>query len=159
MIREMKDTDLQTVVDILGEAIYEGKSTFRYEVPKTSDFDNDAIKELRYVYEEDGKVLGWILIHRFSSRPAYSGVGEVSIYISKEARGKGVGRALMEKLISECPKFGYWTLTSNIFEVNKASIKLHESMGFRYIGYRERVAKDFFGNWMNVCIYEKRFSD
>ena len=90
-----------------------------------------------------------------SSRCVYGGVGEVSVYISDKSRGKGVGKLLMQHLIEESEKAGYWTIQSGIFPENMASIKLHEKVGFRYIGKRERVGK-IHGVWKDNLLFEKR---
>jgi phosphinothricin acetyltransferase len=87
----------------------------------------------------------------------YGGVAEVSVYISAKKRGKGVGEILMEHLILASEKAGFWTLQSGIFPENLGSIKLHEKVGFRYIGKRERVGK-IHGVWKDNLLFEKRSS-
>ena len=69
---------------------------------------------------------------------------------------RGIGKKLMAALEEEAEKAGCWTLFSVVFEVNKPSLALHEACGFRTIGYRERIAKDRFGNWQNTIHLEKR---
>ncbi|MGC1515742.1 MAG: N-acetyltransferase family protein, partial [Maribacter sp.] len=88
-------------------------------------------------------------------RCVYGGVAEVSVYVSEKSRGKGVGSILLERLISESEKEGIWTLQSGIFPTNGASIKLHETIGFRRIGKRERVGK-LHGQWMDNILFERR---
>jgi phosphinothricin acetyltransferase len=82
-------------------------------------------------------------------------VAEVSVYIGSNSRGKGVGKQLMQQLISESEEAGFWTLQSGIFPENKASVKLHETVGFRYIGKRERVGK-IHGAWKDNLLFERR---
>ena len=107
------------------------------------------------IAEQDGEVMGWAALSPVSSRCVYGGVGEVSVYISNKSRGKGIGKLLMEQLIRESEEAGYWTIQSGIFPENTASIKLHEKMGFRYIGKRERVGK-IHGVWKDNLLFEKR---
>jgi phosphinothricin acetyltransferase len=82
-------------------------------------------------------------------------VAEVSVYIGPEHRGKGVGKSLMEAMIASSEAMGLWTLQSGIFPENLGSIKLHEKMGFRYIGKRERVGK-LDGVWKDNLLFERR---
>ncbi|MBT8205097.1 MAG: GNAT family N-acetyltransferase, partial [Eudoraea sp.] len=83
------------------------------------------------------------------------GVAEVSVYVSEQARGRGIGKALMEMLISSSELEGYWTLQAGIFPENTPSIRLHEKVGFRLIGRREKIGKRN-GVWYDNVIYERR---
>ena len=154
MIREMADSDTEAVLAILNEAILEGTSTSRYTCPTKDEWETSLLRKCRYVYDENGKILGFVVLHQFSVRPCYSGVGEISIYVASEARGKGIGRLLMRKLIDESAKQGFWTLTSNIFATNVASCRLHEALGFRRVGCRKDFLKTIRGEWMSTVIYE-----
>ena len=66
---------------------------------------------------------------------------------------RGMGTALLTKLMAEAEKLGYWTLYSAIFSVNTGSIRLHEKYGFRVIGTRKKIAKDRFGNWESIGLF------
>ena len=92
----------------------------------------------------DGKVAGWCAISPTSSREVYKGVVEVSIYVDVDCRSRGLGEALLERLCEESEEKGYWCLYASIFSVNEASIRLHKKLGFREIGYREKIAKYCF---------------
>ena len=156
ILREMTDSDTESVLSILNEAILEGNSTSRYTCPTKEEWEESLIRTCRYVYEENGEVLGFVVLHPFSKRPCYSGVAEISIYIAAKARRKGIGKLLLQKVVEESPKHGFWSLTSNIYETNTASRRLHEILGFRKVGYRERLMKTRNGEWMSVVIYELR---
>ncbi len=158
MIREMENKDKDGVLSIYSEAIEEGKSTFTKVCPKWPDFSNAHLPYLRYVYEEDGKIMGWVAVSRVYGAPAYDGYLEESIYVRKECRGKGIGKALLSHLIRESEKMGIWSLYGCIFKTNTASIALHEKMGFRIIGERDRPAKDISGNWLSTVQVERRSS-
>ena len=127
--------------------------------PSFDEWDATYLKDCRLVSVLDGKVVGWIAIRPTSTREAYWGVVEVSIYIDDAYQGQGVGTALLNALIEESEKCGFWTLYSAIFSINTASIALHKKCGFREIGYRERITKDRFGNWQNTTIMERRRKD
>lgn len=158
MIREMKREDWPYVEEIYKQGMEHGISTFNTECPSYEEWDAGHIRECRFVSEEDGRVVGWTTISPVSGRCAYRGVVEVSIYIADEYQGKGIGTKLLQRLCEESEKAGYWSLYSAIFSINEASIALHKKCGFREIGYRERIAKDKFGNWQNTTLMERRSS-
>ena len=87
MIREMERRDSDSVLSIYDEAIKEGKSTFKKETPSWPDFSNSHLQYLRFVYEENGIVLGWIAVSRIYGGPAYDGYLEESIGSSRKAEG------------------------------------------------------------------------
>lgn len=156
IIREMMDSDWEAVRNIYEQALLEGKSTFQTVSPDYEQWNNGHLKDCRYVAELDGMIVGWAAISATSAREVYKGVVEVSIYIVKEARGQGVGSSLMERLCQESESKGYWCLYAAIFAINKASIQLHQKFGFREIGYREKIAKDRFGEWQDTILLERR---
>lgn len=156
LLRDMTDSDTEKVLSILNEAIIEGNSTSRYVCPTKEEWEDSLIRECCYVYEENDEVLGFVVLHPFSKRPCYCGVAEISIYIASKARGRGVGKLLLQKEIDESKKHGFWSLTSNIYITNEASCRLHEALGFRKVGYRDRLMKTINGEWMSVVIYELR---
>lgn len=102
-----------------------------------------------------GSVLGWVACRPTSARPVYAGVVEESIYIAPAARGQGVGRALLTRLIASTESAGIWTVQSGIFPENRTSLALHKSAGFRVIGTRERIG-EHFGRWRDVVLVERR---
>ncbi len=154
-IRPMKPTDWEQVSQIYAEGMDTGFATFETAVPGYENWDKAHIISCRLVAIENGIVLGWVALSPVSGRCVYGGVGEVSVYVSAKSRGKGVGKALMERLIRESENAGFWTLQSGIFPENKGSIRLHEKVGFRYIGRRERVGK-LHGVWKDNLLFEKR---
>ena len=87
MIREMQKADWNRVSEIYQQALLEGKSTFNTVCPDYDEWDNNHIKDCRYVAEIDDMVVGWIAISPTSSREAYKGVVEVSIYIDNKYQG------------------------------------------------------------------------
>ena len=158
MIREMRDEDWGTVAEIYKQGLVEGTSTFNTECPSFTEWNEGHVKNCRFVFEEEGKVVGWIALSPSSSRCAYKGCVEMSVYVDRNYRGHGIGTALVNTIIREAEKDGYWSIYSAIFSINKASIALHKKCGFREIGYRERIAKDRFGKWQNTTLMEYRAS-
>ena len=158
MIRKMLDTDWTRVAEIYKQGMESCIATFNTECPSFEEWDKSHIKECRYVYEDNGIVVGWISISPTSSRCVYRGVAEMSIYNDSAHKGKGIGTALVNHLIKESQKLGYWSIYSAIISINKASIALHKKCGFREIGYRERIAKDIHGEWQNTTLMEYRAS-
>lgn len=156
MIRTMKESDWEEMMAIYRQSLEKGDVTFRTECPSYEEWDKSHIKECRFVYEEDGKVVGYTMIAPTSSRDSYRGVVEVSIFVDEKHCKMGIGTALLSKLMEAARAEGYWTLYSAIFSVNEGSIKLHKKCGFRVIGIREKIAKDKFGNWQSTTIMEWR---
>jgi phosphinothricin acetyltransferase len=101
-------------------------------------------------------MVGWIAVGPTSSRSAYRGAVEVSIYIDESYQRRGIGYELMHHIIGMAPDYGIWSLYAAIISINEASIEFHRKCGFREIGYRERIAKDRFGRWQNSTLIELR---
>ena len=154
-IRPMKDSDWTAVSAIYADGIKTGYATFETSVPSYEEWNSNHLSSCRFVAEREGKVVGWAALSPVSSRCVYGGVGEVSVYVDSEHHGLGIGKILMKHLILNSEKDGLWTLQSGIFPENTGSIKLHEKVGFRKIGYREKVGK-LNGEWKDNLLFERR---
>ncbi|HEX5970020.1 MAG TPA: GNAT family N-acetyltransferase [Intrasporangium sp.] len=144
------------VLEIYAAGIAEGDATFESAAPTWDEFDSTRLGAHRYVaLDEHGVVLGWVAVTPVSARSAYAGVVEHSVYVHPEARGRGVGRALLEALIASTEAAGIWTIQSGIFPENTASLALHRRAGFREVGIRERVGRHN-GEWRDVVLLERR---
>jgi len=155
IIRPMKADDWKAVSQIYAEGIATGLATFEKTVPTYESWDLAHMKSCRLVAVQANLILGWAALSPVSSRCVYGGVAEVSVYTGKDSRGMGIGKLLMETLIAESEKEGIWTLQSGIFPENKGSIRLHEKVGFRHIGKRERVG-NLDGIWKDNVLFERR---
>ncbi len=157
------------VREIYREGIATGNATFATEVPDWEKWDSSHRNKCRLVALEprdeaigevliplDGaKVLGWAALSPVSSRVVYSGIAEVSVYVAAAARGRGVGKELLQVLVRESEVNGIWTLQAGIFPENSASITLHKSCGFRKVGVRRRIGK-LGDTWRDVILMERR---
>jgi len=153
-LRELRPGDWPAVRAIYEDGIRGGDATFETETPSWEAW-NAAHPELRLVAESDGQVVGWAALSPASPRHCYRGVGEVSVYVAGAARGAGLGRALLERLVERSEQAGYWTLTAGVFPENETSLRLHKACGFREVGVRERLGESG-GVWRDVVLLERR---
>lgn len=151
----MEESHWTTVSEIYKQGIETGNATFQLEVPTYTDWNKSHLKTCRFVCLFNNQVIGWTALSPVSNRCVYDGVAEVSVYVNSEFTGKKIGTKLLEKLISESEKNGIWTLQAGIFPENIPSIKIHKNLGFREIGYREKIGK-LKGLWRNTLLFEKR---
>jgi len=154
-IKTLAEQDYPAVAAIYQEGIATGNATFATAAPSWSDWDRAHTKSCRLAAEADGKVLGWAALTPVSDRCVYAGVAEVSVYIAEAARGRGIGRQLLEAVIAESEQNNIWTLEARIFPENTASLKLHENCGFKPVGRREKLGK-MNELWRDVLLLERR---
>ncbi|MFE2047680.1 GNAT family N-acetyltransferase [Streptomyces sp. NPDC059459] len=144
------------VLAIYRLGIDEGNATFETTAPHWEEFDTTKLSEHRYVaLDATGSVLGWVAAVPVSDRCAYAGVVEHSVYVHPDARGHGIGAALLRELIRSTEAAGIWTIQSGIFPENTASLSLHQKAGFRIVGTRERIGQHQ-GLWRDVVLIERR---
>ena len=143
------------VLEIYGHGIASGMATFETKVPNWETFNLKYLSHSRIIALDGNEPVGWAALTPVSVRECYSGVAEVSVYVHQQHQRKGIGRTLLEELINVSEQNGIWSLLSVIHEENRASIHLHEQCGFRYIGYRERIAQ-LDGIWRTTVMLEKR---
>lgn len=155
VIAPMQPGHWEAVRKIYEEGIATGNATFQRSAPTWQEWDISHVQHSRFVALEDNEVLGWAALTPVSSRCVYAGVGEVSVYVSENARGKGVGKLLLSELVADSERNGYWTLQSGIFPENTASVKIHEACGFRIIGTREKIGQ-MDGVWRDNLFLERR---
>lgn len=155
-IREMNREDWNQVAEIYYEGIKTEKVTFQSTVPTYEEWDNGHIKSCRLVAYAQDKILGWASLGKYSDRCVYAGIADVSIYIGDNYKKMGIGTELLKQLIILSEENNFWSLQSVIIEENIGSIKLHEKLGFRKIGYKEKIGKMKNGKWHNLVLMELR---
>lgn len=156
-LRPMEASDWPRVRCIYEEGIATGHATFESEAPSWEDWDRKHIQSCRVVAEDGGRVVGWASLWPASDRCVYGGVAEVSVYVSGEAQGMGLGTQLLRELVKASEENGYWTLQAGIFPENRGSVRIHEKCGFRILGTRERLGK-MGHTWRDVLLMERRSS-
>ena len=156
----MQADDWAEVKRIYTEGIATGDATLEREAPDFSHFDRSHRHDCRLVARRApaGPVLGWTALTAYSSRRVYAGVAWESVYVGADARGQGVGRALLEALIPASEAVGLWTLLAGVLADNEASLALHEAVGFRRVGVQHRMGRDTTGRWRDVVLLERRSS-
>lgn len=155
-VREAAPEDWPEIAAIYAAGIATGNATFETEVPSWEAWDASH-PGLRLVAEDAGEVVGWATLTPVSSRCCYRGVGENSVYVAERARGRGVGRRLLEALVERAEADGFWTIETGVFPENTASVALHLRCGFRIVGTRERLG-ELDGVWRDVLFLERRSS-
>jgi len=151
----MQPHDWEAVKTIYEEGIQTGNATFEQQAPAWEVWDKDHLQQIRITAKENDKVVGWAALSPVSGRCVYAGVAEVSVYVSADARGKGLGKQLLQQLVAASETHDLWTLQAGIFPENTASVKMHEACGFRIIGRREKIGK-MNGVWRDTLLLEKR---
>lgn len=154
-IRVLTPDDWPAVERIYAEGIATRLATFETVTPSWDEFDTGRLPGHRLVAVEDGEVVGWAALSPTSRRECYAGVVEHSVYVAEKARGRGIGRALLEALVASADRAGLWTIQTSIFPENGASLALHERVGFRVVGRRERIAQ-LDGAWRDTVLLERR---
>lgn len=161
IIRELRPQDWSAVEAIYREGIDAGNATFEENPPTWQAFDDGKIRDARLVAVDDtGSVVGWAAASPVSSRAAYRGLVEHSVYVADMARGRGVGRDLLQAFLEAADEAGYWMVQSSIFPENTASLALHERAGFRTVGRRQAIALMTYGphagRWRDTVLVEWR---
>ncbi|MGW5671797.1 N-acetyltransferase family protein [Micromonospora sp. NPDC003776] len=155
-IRPMGDDDADAVLEVYRLGIATGNATFETEPPSWEKFAASRLPGHRWVaVDPTGLMLGWVACSAVSDRCVYAGVVEHSVYVHPDARGRGVGRRLLDALIASTEQAGIWTIQSGVFPENTASLALHAACGFRVVGTRERVGRHH-GTWRDVTLIERR---
>nr|WP_318987648.1 GNAT family N-acetyltransferase [Cellulomonas iranensis] len=159
-VAAMRDEHAPGVLDAYATGIATGVATFQAQPPTWQEFDTGHLADHRYVALDGDDVLGWVAVSPVSGRCVYAGVVEHSVYVAPAARGRGVGRLLLGRLLDSARDGGLWTVQAGVFPQNAASLALHAAAGFRVVGTRERLGLmthgPHAGRWLDVVLLEKR---
>ena len=151
----MLPADWLQVRRIFLEGIATGHATFETDAPSWEKWNDAHLAFARLVARAGSDVKGWAALSPVSTRRVYAGVAETSVYVGRDSRGQGIGRALLAALIQAAESNGTWTLQAGVFPENRGSVKLHQTLGFREVGRRERIGK-LNGIWRDTLLLERR---
>lgn len=154
-IRNFEQIDYPAVKKIYQQGINTGNATFQLIAKSWDEWNHSMHSHSRIVAEENGNVLGWAALSPISNREVYSGIAEVSIYISASAQGKGIGQKLLAQLVLESENNNIWMLQAAIFPENVGSLAIHKNNDFRQLGVREKLGK-MNDIWRDVVLMERR---
>ncbi len=153
--RAMSADDLERVREVYAEGVATRLATFETEVPGAAELRDRWLPGHRWVAELDGEVVGFTAVSPTSTRACYAGVGETSVYVAAASRGRGVGKALLHRQVTEADAGGLWTLQTSVFPENRSSLALHRAAGYRTLAVRSRIAR-LDGQWRDTVLLERR---
>ncbi|MCC6321701.1 MAG: N-acetyltransferase [Phycisphaerales bacterium] len=158
-IRLATVADLPAIFDIYDEQVLHGLATFdtvcKTEAERRGWFEGHPAAEYpAFVAEIEGRVVGWASLSRWSDRRAYDRTAEVSEYVHKDFRGRGIGRALLRTLIDSARGRGRKVLLARVGDVNTGSVRYHEQLGFTTVGIMHGVGEKF-GQVLDVRLMER----
>ena len=154
-IRPFVKSDFPSVKGIYQQGIDSGEATFQEQAKDYDVWNESLLPSCRLVAESNRQIIGWAALSSASNRCVYSGIAEVSVYVSSNSQGLGVGNSLLKALIKASEEEGIWTLQAGIFPENKASIHIHSKNGFKVLGIREKLGQ-MNGIWRDIVFMERR---
>ena len=154
--RDATRQDAEAITRIYNQGIEERVATFETRLRSVSDVLAwfDAAYPVVVVEDGAGEIIAFASTSQYRPRQCYDGVAECSIYVDRDARGRGAGRLALDALISAAERSGLWKLLSRVFIENAASRSLCRSAGFREVGIYEKHAR-LDGVWRDVVIVER----
>jgi L-amino acid N-acyltransferase YncA len=147
--------DAPAIARIYNDGIADRIATFETKLRTEADILTwfDGVHPI-VVVEDGGQVIAFVSTSTYRPRACYDGIAEFSVYVAREARGRGVGKLALEYLIQVAAQAGFWKLVSRIFPENQNSLKLVRSLGFREVGVYEKHGQ-LDGIWRDVVIVER----
>ena len=157
-VRNATVNDAAAIAEIYNQGIEDRVATYETE-PRSAEEQQAWLRAIADLYpavvaQIDGEIVGWAGAAPYRARECYRGIGEFSMYVRRDWRGRGVGDLLVAALISEAERLGLWKLLSRIFPFNAASRALCRKHGFREVGVYEKHAR-LDGRWLDVVIVER----
>jgi L-amino acid N-acyltransferase YncA len=147
--------DGEAIAAIYNQGIEDRVATFETRLRNSEDVRTwfDGTHPVVAV-EHEGRLIAFASTSSYRPRECYAGIAEFSVYVAREARGRGAGRVAMEALVREAERAGLWKLVSRVFPENAASLRLLRSVGFRKVGTYQKHAR-LDGEWRDVVIVER----
>lgn len=159
-VRPARRADAPAITAIYNQGIEDRVGTFETEPREVAQIEAWFDHAKAFVSVEDGlgEVVGYAVAHPYADRCCYAGIGEFSVYVRRDRRGLGVGRAAMNALADAAAAAGLWKLLSRVFPENRASLNLMAWSGFKEIGVHEKHGK-LDGVWRDCVIVERVFPE
>ncbi|MBY0362848.1 MAG: GNAT family N-acetyltransferase [Phreatobacter sp.] len=160
ILRAATAADIPAITAIYGPNVAEGIASFEYEVPDAAEMARRqaAVLAAGYPYlvaTIDGEVVGYAYASAYRSRPGYRFACENSVYVAPAAKGRGVGKALLNRLIAECTELGYRQMIAVIGHLgNHGSIALHRTCGFTVVGVLPSIGWKH-GRWIDSVLMQR----
>lgn len=160
LARVARLSDAAAVTAIYNQGIEDRIGTFETEPREVAQIEAwfDHAKAFVAIEDEAGEVVGYAVAHPYADRCCYAGIGEFSVYVRRDQRGRGVGRVAMAALADAARHAGLWKLLSRVFPENRASLNLMAWSGFKEIGVHEKHGK-LDGVWRDCVIVERVFPE
>lgn len=157
-IRSAEIKDLEAIREIYNDAVLNTTATFDTQ-PRTGEqqlewFNKHSVLYPVIVFELVSEIAGWASLSKWSDRIAYAGTAEFSVYVKKEHRKKGIGRALLKHLIDRAVENKLHTIIARIAEANDTSVRMHKQNGFETIGIMKEAGLKF-GRYIDVTLMQK----
>lgn len=159
LIRDAEARDLPAITEIYREAVLNGTATYELDPPDqpemTARFETITGRGYPYIVavNEDGTILGYAYASAFRTRPAYNWLVEDSIYLAPAARGQGIGRALVDELVTRCTALGFRQMVAVIGGSSPASIGVHRAAGFEMCGTLNATGFKL-GQWLDTVFMQ-----
>jgi L-amino acid N-acyltransferase YncA len=159
-VRPATADDASAVAAIYNQGIAERQATFETHARSAKEVAAwlEEGRPFLVATASDGTILGFARLSPYSVRKAYAGIGEHGIYVDPHARGRGVGKLLLQELAAAAEQAGYYKLTSRVFTTNHASLALHRSAGFTEVGIQRRHGR-LDGEWKDTMLVERLLGD
>jgi L-amino acid N-acyltransferase YncA len=159
-VRSAELRDAPAITHIYNQGIEDRVGTFETEPRVVEQIEAWFEHAKAFVTVEDaaGEVMGYAVAHPYADRSCYAGIGEFSVYVRREARGRGVGRLAMAALNAAAREAKPWKLMSRVFPENRASLSLMAWSGYAEIGVHKTHGK-LDGVWRDCVIVEQVFPE
>lgn len=163
-IRNALPADLPAITAIYCDSVVNGTASYEITPPDESEMlaRFTALTQQSYPYivveDEAGTVLGYAYASAFRTRPAYLWLVEDSIYLSPQARGRGLGKILLQELIDRCTVLGFRQMAAVIGGTSPASVALHTAMGFTMVGTMKGTGFKH-GQWLDTIFMQRQLGE
>ncbi len=169
MIRTVTEDDAERLAEIYSYYVEETAVSFEYEVPSAEEFKNRiktyTLKYPYLVYERDGKILGYAYANAYSTREAYNWTATTSVYLDKDYRRQGIGRALYNELEARLFDRGIVNILAGVAYADTEdeflthdSYHFHKKMGYKEVAHMIKIGKKF-DRWYDLLWMQKSKDD